>query len=272
MVRRHEQTETLRLPWGGKIQVNCAKQMGQSLLRTGIYDLAMSEFLWRMIGPSDQVMDIGANIGYTTLLMARRVGPKGTVLAFEPHPDLFKQLNFNVSQFCQSNICGRVELTQCAVSSKSGVATLECSNGFEVNDGIARIVDNSRGAINPIQVKSVTLDEITRGRGNYSVLKIDVEGHELSVLKGANRLLQSNVRHILFEDHEGAQSRVCNCLRELGFQLFGLGWSMRRLVIFPVYRELPSRQYEAPNFVATRCPDQMFSACHETGWRVLQKQ
>src|SRR5438876_809414 len=74
--------------WGGFIWTDPTKVIGRSILTTGIYDLAVSEVLARLIKPGDTVIDAGANIGYMTMLASFAAGPNGKVLSFEPHPDL----------------------------------------------------------------------------------------------------------------------------------------------------------------------------------------
>ena len=75
-----------------------AKMIGRSLFTTGIYDIAVSEVLARLIAPAgDTVVDAGANVGYMTLLAGVAAGSSGRVLSWEPHPELVSVLQSNVA-------------------------------------------------------------------------------------------------------------------------------------------------------------------------------
>src|SRR5260221_9258636 len=89
--------ETVVLPWGVSIRISKDEFIGRSIWATGVHDLAVSEAIWRTLRPGDTAVDAGANIGYMTGLMALRTGPRGRVLAFEPHPALFDSLRYNAS-------------------------------------------------------------------------------------------------------------------------------------------------------------------------------
>ena len=87
----------MRIAWGMSILADARKTIGRSIRTTGIYDLAVSEILARVVRPGDTVVDAGANVGYMTLLTAIAAGPSGKVMAWEPHPELFGVLKRNVS-------------------------------------------------------------------------------------------------------------------------------------------------------------------------------
>ena len=72
--------------------VDPTRAIGRSIVTTGLFDLAVSELLARLIDPGDIVVDAGANVGYMTVLAATAAGRSGRVLAFEPHPELFAVL------------------------------------------------------------------------------------------------------------------------------------------------------------------------------------
>ncbi len=76
----------LPLPWGHTIEVRAWETIGKSIWHFGLYDLSMSEVLWRLTAADDTAADIGANIGYVTSLFAKKVSPQQHVWSFEPHP------------------------------------------------------------------------------------------------------------------------------------------------------------------------------------------
>jgi FkbM family methyltransferase len=260
------------LPWGCEIKLDARKTIGRSIAQTGIYDLALSELLWRLIQPGEQVLDIGANVGYTTALMGSRVGTRGKVLAFEPHPLLFRQLVENVGRFRKRYDFGNIELYENAVSNRAGNVTLVCPAEFMSNDGVAQVADWVVASGDEIQVQAIILDELLNDRGCFTVAKIDVEGHELQVLQGGATTFQDRVTHVVFEEHRGPGSPVCQLLESMGFRLLQFGWSLRSLLISDPIGSKLARSYEAPNFIATRKPDEVCERCRERGWHVLQQR
>ena len=76
------------LPWGLNIKVSTFTNdtLGKALLKFGIYDLSLTEVIWRLIEPNETAIDIGANVCYVTSLMSVKVGKAEKVWCFEPNP------------------------------------------------------------------------------------------------------------------------------------------------------------------------------------------
>src|SRR5207302_1589966 len=132
-----------------------------------------------------------ANIGQMTSLMRHRVGSKGRVIAFEPHPDLFSELQYNVEVLETTGVAAPVDLHNLAVSDRAGEALLDAGLSWSVNRGMSKLVAAAANdSHRMLAVRTATLDQMLDGCGTIGVCKIDVEGHELNVLKGATRLLE----------------------------------------------------------------------------------
>lgn len=175
------------------------------------------------VAEGGQVVDVGANIGYISGLLARWVGASGKVYSFEPVPETFALLDHNMRtlQFNQ------VTRFQCAASSSSGTAQMEIphySGGGE-NFYQSHIVGDS---VNPdsrtVPVELRRLDEVlAQGLEHISFMKIDVEGHELDVIGGAGQLLESAHPALLIEvggspEEEGSSAQqLFERLRQLGY-------------------------------------------------------
>lgn len=259
----------LRTSWGVSVRADPTKMIGRSILTTGLYDLTVSEALARLVRPGDTVVDAGANVGYMTLLASAVAGPEGLVLAFEPHPDLFSVLEQNVASARTQFQAARTELHNEALGEEVGRAGLVLPANFDTNDGIARISADAGGVDPTLPVSVTTLDGVL-GESSVDVLKLDVEGFELHVLRGATRALESGrIRHIVFEDHEIEESEVVRFLQELGYGVCSLGWSMQGLVVSPVEAGRLAKHYEAPNFVASTDRDEVLRCCRPGGWRAL---
>lgn len=268
LIPRASGVRPIPLPWGGTLTADTAKNLGRSLWEAGIYDIATSEVIARLLRPGDLALDVGANVGYITALMGRRAGPDGRVVAFEPHPDLFRLLQENVRR-ADPSPSATVELHNAAVGEATGQATLVIPPEFETNDGLASLSATPRDGDVVISVDVMTLDDLLGDR-SVGVLKIDVEGHELSVLKGAARLIESHaVRHLVFEEHAGPTSPACTFLTERGYTLFELGWSLHGPELAGLDGASITKPYEAPNYLATCDPDDARARCRSRGWWVL---
>jgi FkbM family methyltransferase len=133
--------------------------------------------------PGGIALDVGANVGAYALLFGRWMGPGGRVYAFEPAPDAFDGLSRHVAL---NGLGGVVTPVRAAAAGASGTATLRV-------DGISganRLSDGGGGG--SIDVEAVTIDDFCAREGiRPSVIKIDVEGAELEVLRGARETIRA---------------------------------------------------------------------------------
>src|SRR4051794_18043192 len=160
-------------------------------------DPAEIRFLRRKLRRGQVAIDIGCHKGAYTYWMRRSVGASGTVYAFEPQPKQIAYLREAFSAMRYDN----VELVPVAVSDRSGQMMLHVP---AMSSHFASLEPRSeeRGTRNEMVVDVTTLDdffESTKRRRPPTFLKIDVEGHELSVLNGARRTLEHNLPTILVE-------------------------------------------------------------------------
>ena len=135
-------------------------------------------FFRRYLRAGDVVADVGANIGDVAIVCARTVGTRGRVHAFEPHPRVFGWLGQNV----ELNGLANVKLTNTALGERDG--SLDISN--DRRDDMNRLLPDGGGISVPVR----RLDDLLQGVQRVDLLKIDVEGFELFVLRGAPRVLE----------------------------------------------------------------------------------
>lgn len=140
------------------------------------------------VKPGSIVVDIGAHIGSTALVSAALAGKEGRVLACEPSPRFFNILSNNVSK--NFSLSKKITCFNAAIGSYEGKVHLDESVADDTTNFIS-----DKGTI----VSQKTLDDLTSAYSEISFLKVDVEGYELEVLKGAsNALLKTKTIYIEF--------------------------------------------------------------------------
>jgi FkbM family methyltransferase len=163
------------------------------LARTGEYEPALSALLRAWLRPGDICLDVGANIGYFTLLAAACVGPGGQVHSFEPHPRTYAALGRNVAL----NRFAHVHLNPLAVNHDGSAVQLWY--GPEIDSGLASLRPNNALLTHQLACPGITLDAYAaqQALGPVRALKLDVEGAEWLALQGARRLLSGPNRPAL---------------------------------------------------------------------------
>lgn len=162
------------------------------------YEPDVWERIMGEIRTGDVIVDVGANIGLYTIAFAKRVGPEGRVIAFEPDSDNFRALEKNVKL---NQIEDRVRLIKAAVGDLPGEVFLSKA---QMESHV--LVEMGKGSE---KVPMVILDDICKQKAD--ILKIDIEGYEEKALLGASRLLgdpERCPRLIYLEAHPFAWSSV----------------------------------------------------------------
>lgn len=173
------------------------------------------------------VWDVGAHFGYHTLCFARLIGESGRVVAFEPNPWNAARLRQNLDH--NPHLAGRVQVESCALSDRDGEAEFVCSDDVESSDSSCSYVG---GSLPPLEagiyarfrrqpVPTACVDTLlAQGRvPPPHVLKIDVEGAELLVLRGGRGFFTKYRPLLLIEVHHiQLMFHVCQFLCERGYQ------------------------------------------------------
>jgi FkbM family methyltransferase len=265
----------VKLPWNNSIEVNPRETIGRSIWTTGVTDISVCETLCRLLNKGDIAIDVGANIGFMTGVMAACVGPTGHVECFEPNPQVLPLLKRNLARIQQA-MGVKVTLRECAVSNRSGETNLCFPADFDSNQGTASIAIESGIATvsnTSVRVPMVRLDDLFDAESDkIAVLKVDVEGHEAEVLRGAERLLRERrIRFLIFEEHGGIQCDSFAILQAMGYQVFRIGWQSNGMVCAPLASEPIHSQHEAANFVATYEPLVLAERLSDRGFRIFSK-
>jgi len=267
----------VRLPWGMPIRVRPSEVQGKILLTLGVIDLAVTEVLWRLAEPGEVAVDVGANIGYMTAVLAARVGsiPGGAIWAFEPHPEIFKELEFNVSRWRTKFDKIHFIIQQIALSDVSQTAVLIEPDSFSLNRGLAFMSKKDdkhtyERIKNTIEVKSLRLDDFSPEKEEIGVLKIDVEGHEVEVLKGAQRLFEEGkIRDCVFEEHSAYPTAATCFLEKKGYKIFRIHRKFWKPLLLSTDSEVPRIKWLPTSFVATRQPNRLIKRLKGIGWQSL---
>lgn len=161
------------------------KRTFRSYIISGVWEELTTEMFRRVIKKGDIVVDLGANIGYFTLLAARLVGKEGKVYAFEPEPVNYSLLLKNIEINGYKNIVP----VQKAISSTTGTVRLFIDN----EDSGGHTIRQYNDKMEFVEIESVTLDDYFRDKGHpINVIKMDIEGAEMAALSGMNRIIKEN--------------------------------------------------------------------------------
>ena len=268
-LRKRPDNYLVKTSWGDAFAVDPRKFIGAHLYMRGVHELPVCEALWRLADAGETVADIGANIGVMTSVLSRRVGTLGRVIAFEPHPLIARSLRNNAKRWSRNN----VQVVEAAVSKASGFLTLRESGDCETNEGTAQIRSKDPQSVSGrcFEVRAVALDREFKGT-KVSVIKIDVEGHELAVLEGATGLLkQGAIRDIVFESTYHYPNAFHRLLLSCGYSVFRIGhgfWGPQ--LIDPV--KLGKGVNLLADYVATTEPNRARKRFAHLGWKALSGQ
>ena len=165
------------------------------LMFEGYWEYWITDFIWRNVKPGQVALDLGANHGYYTVLLADLVGADGQVVAFEPNPRLAELLDETVAV---NGFWSTVKVHRAAVGDRSGgtlpflVPLHDQKNGHLLPPGqpAPTGLDAARYAVH--EVPMTTLDDAVPGRVDF--VKIDVEGAEEAVWRGMQGLIARSPR------------------------------------------------------------------------------
>jgi FkbM family methyltransferase len=188
----------------------------------GTYEPGLQAALLEQIKPGSVVYDLGANIGYFSLLMASLVGPQGRVFAFEALPSNVERLNQNIAL---NDLSGRITVISAAVADRSRLMTFLVgpSNRMGKLDGSSgrRSVDYREA----IEIDCISLDDLVYKQGQPvpALVKMDIEGGEVLALPGMRRVLMEARPVLLLELHgEEAAQVAWRELSQSGYRLASL--------------------------------------------------
>jgi FkbM family methyltransferase len=185
-----------------------------SLFETGTYEKGTIQLLHEFLKPGSTFLDIGANIGLMSSIASKQVGERGKVFAVEANPKTQEILQHNLAL----NQCQNVEIFPLALGETQGTATL--FENWNVNRGGASLL--SQDGESGVEVPVDTIDFLFQN-DQIDLIKIDVEGFELEVLKGGIELLKKQQPVLIIEVSEQRENtpgttpeEIADFVRSLG--------------------------------------------------------
>jgi FkbM family methyltransferase len=215
----------VRLVTGQHIEVDPFDVVGGEIARNGCYE-PETVALWRaVLDPGMVVVDIGAHVGQYTIIASPLVGRTGSVHAFEPDPETFRQLVANVA----INHCHNIVCSEAALSREAGTACFYLADVSNIGGSSLRPTVCYRGRQREVRVETLDSYAATRSLTRLDVLKADVEGAELLVLEGGAALL-ARCRPLMILEFSintrafgYTEADLRQRLAEWGYRLFAVG-------------------------------------------------
>lgn len=202
----HRQTDFMEMviPYDGdlKIQIHTGSFFEWEIFFKGYYEGFVCRLLKEYIKPGNTCIDIGANVGTNTLLMAKLAGPKGSVYAFEPNPGYFQRLKENLAL----NDFENVHTLMKGIDTQAGQAKLFVAGGPVKTASMVDYSDQP-GAIQ-CTIELTSADECLGDLKRCDFIKIDVDGIEGRIMQSCAKVLEKFRPVVLFEYCESAWSKA----------------------------------------------------------------
>jgi len=192
----------------------------------GAFDKTVLAATKASLSRGDVFIDIGANIGYLSLIASRQVGPAGRVLAFEPNPATAEILRQNLRR----NDAANVSVREMVCSDRSG--SVDFFTGTKRHSGRASLSQENSGGTAVVPAQCCMLDEILENEQlpGIALIKADTEGAELSVLAGAKRTIRKFHPMVLVEidphllsAFDAKPADIFQFFKELGYSFSPIG-------------------------------------------------
>jgi FkbM family methyltransferase len=179
---------------GDVFEADLSSALEWQLWAFGSFEKHFAELFSGLVRPGDRCLDVGANIGVHTVRLARLAGPDGEVIGFEPDPGLVRRARRNI----ELNGLGNARVIEAAASEQPGEMRLYRPGPRDTNRGRASVLRHPHLTGAAATVPVVTIDGVCAG-APVALIKIDVEGHEAAVVRGAADTIAAHAPAIVFE-------------------------------------------------------------------------
>ncbi len=211
--------------WAGKMYLHPNDGLGLSI--RGIYEIDNTKILMKYVKKDQIVIDLGAHIGYYTLMMAKLVGPNGKVFAFEPEPRNLELLRKNIVENGYKNVI----VVPKAVSNKEEDCILYVGQKSFGANRIFKPEKTNSQEFKEIRTQTIKLDNYFNENSllkKISFVKMDIEGSERKALEGMEDILSANnelkilteINKDALEDNNSNYKKMLKYLEEFSFGFF----------------------------------------------------
>lgn len=252
--RRLAPRRPFRFPFDGTLTIEVAlgDELGFHYALGREFEPQVCDFFRKALRPGMVVFDLGANIGQYTLLAAKRVGPGGSVHAFEPAPEEYRKLCVNV----EINGLANVVANPLAVCDRTGETALHTAGrGLGLYNSLGRPIRSADADV--VRVPCTTLDDYVRAANvaRVDLIKMDVEGAELAVVRGATELLSRSAAPVIVcEFSDPAAAGMGHTTADLRRALEAFGYRVYRYDIQhgTLTAEAARERYDYDNLVCSK--------------------
>ena len=201
----------------------------------GSYEPELREIMRAVLRDGGTALDVGANAGWHTLLMARLVGPQGRVLAVEPNPSVRQHLRRNIA----INGLGQIEVVGAALADAQGTLSFVAPDAEHSASASGHVVADNAAPPDAIRVPASTLDvlAVEQKLDRLDLVKIDAEGFEWPILQGAQTSIARFRPYIIFEFDQAYAARgrdsgrlFAEFFQRHNYRLFAVGRNWAELV------------------------------------------
>jgi FkbM family methyltransferase len=258
-----EQSAWVRVAGGFEMFIDPSDELDREFY-LGTFEPAMRELIARTVHDGDTCLDIGAQKGYVSLTLAKAVGNKGRVLAFEPDKRAAAKLAANIKRADQSVI----EVFHCALGERGGSCTfvlskvLGWSSRFPNELAKTAIEETVEVKVNSLD-EMIACKEIVVDASRLSFIKLDAEGSEPLILRGMSALLSTAMPILLMEVNYDSLAAAGSSpqelqliLHDLQLDIYQVGYHryLRNLRLNPItdLSSLPIPEARFTNIVAFR--------------------
>lgn len=246
--RTHRPSRELEVTLFGdlKMSVDVSEYVGAKLFFNGEFERHVTDYFTHNLKPGDTFLDIGTHIGLMSLVAARAVGPAGQVHSFEPGEKQRRLLLKNI----QHNRFNHIKVNPIALSDHAGEGIFQ--SGPTENLGQSKVKDSGEG----VRVQLLPLDQYVAQNNIQKIdaIKVDVEGAELRVFKGAAESIKRfKPRFIVYEcideiakEFGTSVAEINDFVVSLGYDLYRWGSVERKLVKPDVFTRCPFDYFALP--------------------------
>lgn len=192
----------LRTVWGHKMFVDSRDlSLSPHLILDGHWEMWISNIFRLLVQPGMQVIEVGANVGYYTLLTASLVGETGRVISVEANPHMAKFVNDNLDI---NGFRSRATVVEAAAYSDRRVLRFAIFRDHMASSSLYATAQSAAGVGDQVtftEIQAMPLDDLVPPGSRVDLVKVDAEGAELHVLQGASRIIADNPDILLLLEH-----------------------------------------------------------------------